>query len=134
MNCKPEWLEDGGAEMSRVEQTVFAAGNFIRPSEDLRPRTLEAAKEHCAKRRLRLTFSSMAIAIALLSLISIPLGARLRERRSQTVSPSIEIQHRAIEYATSAGFGPDWGLTEAFSQLRASQANHLGRSQTSSPR
>lgn len=113
----------------QIESMIRAASGYVRPSEDLRPRTLEAARRHCDDRRAEKKFGGFVIAVILLVSISTPAIQFVHLRRAQTTAPTAsEIQDRAIEYAAEPGIGPHWGLAEAFTQLRRVQANRLGQS------
>jgi hypothetical protein len=115
-------------DIARLERALLAAGKYIRPSDDLRPRTIEAAKEHCSNYRLVRNMMGLALAALLLMMLSVPVVETIRERRARATSPtSAEIQQQAIEYSVQAGVTPDWGLSQKFDDLRHFQADRLGR-------
>ena len=114
--------------LEQIESAIRAAGNYVRPSEDLRPRTLEAAREHCGDRRAEQKLGGFVIAVLLLVMISPPAVRFLDVLRSQSTSPSArQLQDRGLEYATDPRIGSNFGLTEAFTQLRRLQADRLGQ-------
>ena len=118
--------EQGRAE---IESMIRAARNYVRPSDDLRPKVLEAAREHCSDRRAEQKLGSFAIAVLVLVLISSP-AIRYAILLQPTVAKrsADEVQHLAAELASQREIGSHWALAEAFSQVRHLQASRLGRS------
>jgi hypothetical protein len=113
----------------KIESMIRAAAHYVRPSEDLRPRTLEAAREHCDDRRAEKKLGGFAIAVLLLVTFSSPAIQYANVLRSTSTAPSAtEMQSRALAYENQPHVGQHWGLTEAFTQLRRVQATRLGRS------
>ncbi len=118
---------DGGDDLSAIENAIFAAGKYVRPSDDLRPRTIEAAKGHCGYHRLVRRAIVLGLAALVLLMLSFPAMDLIRQRRAKATSPSSqEIQQQAIDYATRAGITSDWGLSHQFDELRRFQADRLG--------
>ena len=108
---------------------IRAARWFIRPSDDLRPRTLEAARWYCDDRRAEQKLGGFVLAVLLLLMVTSPAIRYASVLRTQASAPSsTEIHHRAIEYASQPEIGAHWGMAEAFTQLRRVQANRLGQS------
>jgi hypothetical protein len=110
-----------------IEHTIRAAGDFVRPSDDLRPRVIEAAKEHCGRQRAKQRTVLIVGACGLLALTTAPLLEMMVLRSRLNATPSSqELQQQAIRYSTDTNVGPHWGLTEAFKELRHTQARKLG--------
>jgi len=121
-----ESLDDGRAE---IEAMIRAARHYVRPSDDLRPRTLEAAREYCGDRRAEKKLGSFALAVLVLLLISSPAIRYAMMLQSTVANRSAdEVHHLAAELATHREIGSHWALAEAFSQVRHIQASRLGRS------
>jgi hypothetical protein len=115
---------------SKIEAMVHAARFYVEPSEDLRPRVLEAAREHCADQRAERRLGGFALAVLLLALIASPLGSYVALLRSSAVPRSAsEVQRHATELAGRREIGSHWALAEAFSHWRHLQAARLGHSQ-----
>ncbi len=121
-----ESADDGQAE---IEAMIRAAKHYVRPSDDLRPRILEAAREHSGDRRAEQKLGSFAVAVLVLLLISSP-AIRYAVLLQSTVAKrsSDEVHHLAAELSTQREIGSHWALAEAFSQVRHLQASRLGRS------
>ena len=69
------------------------------------------------------------VAVLLLLMCGSPMAQYLDTLRVRTAAPTVsEIHARAIEYVSEPGIGSNWGMTEAFSQLRRTQAMRLGQS------
>lgn len=117
----PSWAE--------VEALVRAAGQYVVPSDNLRPRVLEAAREKRNDQRGRRKILQCVAAILLCGALSLPLAERMEVWRDHTKSPSAnDLELRAIQLSSRSNDGPHWGLLEAFNQLRESQATRLQRS------
>jgi len=111
-----------------IEEAIRAAGAFVRPSDDLRPRTLETARELSEDRRGGVRLASFAAVLLLCLIVSAPVGQRLSAWYQRIEAPSAaELQQQALQIETDRNTGPHWGLYEAFSQLRRSQAVRLGQ-------
>ena len=118
---------DGGH--AEVEAMVRAARHYVRPSDDLRPRILEAAREHCGDRRAEQKLGTFALAVLVLVLVSSPAITFAAALRSTIANRSANQVHLlAAELANDREIGSQWALAEAFSQVRHLQASRLGRS------
>ncbi|MDX1930066.1 MAG: hypothetical protein SFV81_26300 [Pirellulaceae bacterium] len=117
---------DDDSVLVPVELLIRAAGNYVVPSDNLRPRTLEAARESVADRAGFFRLARLFLVLLFCSAVSIPALDRLAAWHDKSVSPSgAEIQNQANEFATEKGVGPHWGLYEAFKRLRNHQAENL---------
>jgi hypothetical protein len=106
---------------------VRAARNYVHPSDDLRPKILEAAREHCSDRRSEQKLLSFAMAVIVLIVISTPLIKYVEMLQAANVNRAAhQMQFRAAELATRPDIGSHWALAEAFSQWRHLQASRLG--------
>lgn len=115
--------------LPELESLIRAAGSRVCPSDDLRPRVLEAVRRQYDDRRAERKLGSFAIAVLLLLSIGSPASQYVDTLRGHATSPSAaEIQLLAIQYALRPEVGVHWGLAEAFSKLRRGQADRLGRS------
>lgn len=113
-----------------IVQAIRQAGNYVRPSDDLRPRIIEAAKDQRGQQRVRRTASGMMLAFGLLILVTTPSMKLIADRLERSQAPtSDEMQQQATQYSSQSGVGPNWGLTEAFTRLREMQAERFGRLQ-----
>jgi hypothetical protein len=119
-------LIDSEFERRSIESMILAAGNFVQPSDELRPRALEAAKEVCGDQRTERKLGGFTIAILLAAFLSSPAIDYLEVLRSNSVMPSAaEMEERGLAYSDQPGIGVQWGLAEAFNQLRRVQASQL---------
>lgn len=109
-----------------VELLIRAAGSYVVPSDNLRPRTLEAARESAADRVGFFKLARLFLILLFCSALSIPALDRLTAWHDKSVSPSVsEIQKQATRIAMEKGVGSHWGLYEAFNRLRNHQAANL---------
>ncbi len=58
---------------SKIEAIIRAARHYVRPSEELRPRVLEAAREHCGDRRAEQKLGAFALAIVVCVVVISPI-------------------------------------------------------------
>ena len=103
-----------------VVAAIFAARHYVRPSDDLRPRTLEAAREQGVQRHYLRRLSLYAAALLMSWLVALPTARALSELRTRIVAPlPAELQQIALELSDQKRYGIDWGLVEAFEQTRS---------------
>jgi hypothetical protein len=120
-----EWMESD--LLKSVESTILSAGRYVVPSDDLRPRTLEAAR-HCfsdrknMRRLIRMT--ALAAACVCLTAPVAELVGVFRGAFNQSTQEAIE--QRSIDIAAQKQISLQWGMLEAFSELRSLQATQLG--------
>jgi hypothetical protein len=106
-----------------LESAIRAAGHYVQPSFDLRPRTLETIRTHRARQRRHIQVASICLAIVVL--LTLP-GTRREQHPSKlAVTNTAEIHLRAYQMASVAGVGPTWALVEAFLEVRADQIERL---------
>lgn len=111
-----------------LESLIKSAGGYVVPSDNLRPRTLEAAREAAADRAGFFRLARLFLVLLFCSAISFPALDRLNSWHERSVSPSsAEIQQQANQLSTQKDIGPNWGLLEAFNRLRSNQAANLSR-------
>jgi ferric-dicitrate binding protein FerR (iron transport regulator) len=111
-----------------IEALIRSAGNYVRPSDDLRPRTLEAARRMRGMRRWNKQFAAAAAAVVLLAVFNIPgrfvptdVAAKTSEA---TVMREFELRQKSAKSAGLA-FNPAWAWFEAFWELRNQQAERI---------
>lgn len=120
------------AQSEPVVAAIHAARNYVQPSDDLRPQTLEAARRACGDMRAEKKLGGFALALLLIALVSSP-AVRLVNvvRSNKAPTTSSEIQQRALLFSEQPNVGSHWGMAEAFSQLRRVQAAQLGHGRRS---
>lgn len=117
---------NGRESFDSLETIVRAAGDYIQPSDDLRPSTLEAAREACSKRRWNFRVGTLAVAVVLLATCGLP--SRIlppQEGEVKKVSQVIrgyDLHRQASLRMVHAGFDSSWAMVEAFAELRKKQA------------
>ena len=112
-----------------IESMVFAARHYVQASDDLRPRVLEAAKQHCGDCQAERKLGSFAILLMVALILGSPLIKYTTTLRSAAFPRSAsEMQRRATDLANEPGVGSHWALADVFSQWRMLQASRLGQS------
>jgi len=107
-----------------IEAMVRAAGGYVRPSDDLRPSTLAAARDSCGKRRWSYRLTGIAAAVMLLAVCNVP--GRFSSPMSEsavapaTVMHEFEVRHQAAK-GMGFNFSPAWAWYEAFLEVRKQQ-------------
>lgn len=118
-----EFLDFG--EMSEVEARISDARDYVRVSDDLRPRVLEAGRSRWMDMRMRgfIEWASVvAIAIAMVVPFRPPSNAALASDFGFHVGLTAEMSDAAF------GPGPDkanWMLVDAFTEFRRRQSETL---------
>ncbi len=106
------------AEWDEVEALVRAAGGYVRPSEDLRPRLLETARAESRERQAQWRIWQLALAIALLGAVATIFGTRSDAAASFSQGAlQVQAEVRPAE-AGAAG----WRIVDSFTDLRRRQA------------
>jgi hypothetical protein len=109
---------DHGAEWDDVEALVRAAGGYVRPSEELRPRVLEAARAESSERWAQRRILQVALVVALWGGISTATGGRWEV----TAPFSAGLLQVHAELRPAEGRAADWSMVESFTDLRRRQA------------
>jgi hypothetical protein len=113
-------------EWDDVEDLVRQAGGYVRPSEEMRPRVIEAARAESRERQAQRRIWQAALALAAWGAISIATAGRF----STNSSFSAGMLHAQAELrqadAHSAEIGAaGWGMVDSFTNLRRRQAELL---------
>jgi hypothetical protein len=113
---------------SPLEQLVQSAARTIETSRDLRPRIVDAARQHCEDQQAEKKFGGFVLAVMLSLIISSPVMHGVQLLRSRSAAPNAgDIERLANECSDLHGVGSHFGLSEAFTQLRRFQASQLGQ-------
>jgi hypothetical protein len=129
MNVEPwdggNWHESAG----EIEALIGAAGGYVLPSDDLRPRVLETARTERRERHARRTIRRLAACVVLAAIGAGAVGQHLRtsaaqSRLNELGADSQTMHDRAARRAAGAG-GFSWGLVDAFSELREDQSEAI---------
>jgi len=119
-------MRRGRRQPDELESIIFAARNYVRTTDDLRPRVLETARAEQRDRRLQRRLAQMA-ALVLLMVTAITVYRQPESSgRSEAFLPTVEAmsaesQVDATRYADHAS----WETVESFSDLRRRQAQLL---------
>ncbi|MFO0789675.1 MAG: hypothetical protein U0805_09465 [Pirellulales bacterium] len=112
-----------------VEALVRAAGGYVRASDDLRPRVLEAARTQYAERRTQSCLRRVAMFVVLLAVFTTvyqpdrdvsPLSGA-----GQAVMADFDEWILPTTNATPRNGDADWRILDAFTKLRRQQAQLL---------
>lgn len=110
-----------------VEALIRSAGNYVRPSDDLRPRTLEAARRMRGMRRWNKQILAAAAAVVLLAIFNVPgrfVPTDVASKTSEaTVMREFQLRQKSTRSA-DLSLNP-WAWFEAFWELRNQQAERI---------
>ena len=116
------------AAFAPIESLVRAAGGYVRPSDDLRPSTLEAARRASSSRRWNYRLGGLAALVMLLAVSNIP-ARFVPEPRESTLAEETVWQEYELRQQSAKGMGlsfnPAWAWVEAFFELRDKQAKMI---------
>jgi hypothetical protein len=107
-----------------LEASVLDAGKYVVPSDDLRPHTLEAARELDTDRKETYSLTKVAVAFAVCGFLCLPVFSRMASWRDRVSAPN---SLHMFEAAQKKNIGLDWGLFEAFNEARQRQASQFGK-------
>ena len=120
----PDWPDNS----SDVEALVRAAGGYVRASDDLRPRVLEAARLQRHERRAQSWLRRAAVIV----LLAATVGATLRQGETQRIRPIGIVMAAGFDeffvptaVASAHSADGDWRMIDAFTELRRQQAQVL---------
>ncbi len=106
-----------------LEETIFSARNYVRPTDDLRPRTLEAAKE---SNRLQTNANRLVVGVLgvlLVWSVLVSAASALSIYRDRIAGPfPVEIQQAAERYSAGNHYEIQWGMVDAFQDSRSLEA------------
>src|SRR5438045_1598626 len=112
-------LQDLHGPLDDVETMIRMAQDYVRASDDLRPRVLELARAQRRERHVRRWFSVCALVLAAV----VPL--LISKLHATTVRNGLEVEgttlpYQALSPADPPAFSsdPSWRMVETFTQLR----------------
>ena len=128
-----ESFDEQDTRFKNLEAAIFAARNYVVPSEDLRPRTLEVAREKSAQlsKIHRIGFAAAAALVVWCSCVLLA-GSANAFRESFVAPFGDELLNTAIEISAEQNVSIEWGLVDAFSHYRCLQGNRIHASQINS--
>lgn len=107
--------------LDEIESLILAAGNFVRPSDDLRPQVLEVARTERQERRMQRNLARMAAVVFLMITVISAYRQPANAAGGQVFSPKMEAV--SLDAETSARPNdPSWETVESFTDLRRRQA------------
>ncbi len=113
-------------EFGEIEEMVRAAGGYLEVSGDLRPRTLEEARDESRESSTRFWIAVLALAVVFLAMSSGKLGGGLSSTSPFKASVSAncdQLYAVALRKAAQANVDPSWSLVDAFRELRQRQSS-----------
>ncbi len=106
-------------QILQLEATIFAARNFVVPTDDLRPRTLALAKETSRIQRIANRSAVILLSIMIVWLMAMPFLYGMSLYRDHLRGPMpYEIERTAQLYTSEHRYEPGWGLVDAFQDSR----------------
>jgi len=122
-----EWDRLSNESVLAIEAQIRAARKYVIPSDNLRPKVIEAAKEYSSDAKGDFRLGMIVFASAILLILSMPIANRLQAwHQDFLVLNSTEVQKRALEICSEKGVGSEWAIVEAFNERRNEQAAKLG--------
>ena len=120
MSNKDNLPDFDAGSLRQLEAAIFSARNFVQPSPDLRPRTLEQARDasriHTWSNRLTVT----VLAAMLIWSSVITVMRDLGKHREKIAGPfPQEIEQRAQSYPNRYPYSPEWRMVDAFQEERS---------------
>lgn len=112
-----------------IEAMLREASEYVRASDDLRPRVLEAARQQHGEQRAQRCIRHVAMFVLLLAFFTAADWHGLDDQRSRPIGRLLatrfdEVFSSAVGTSTRNGDG-DWRMIEAFTELRRQQAQVL---------
>lgn len=112
--------------LAELERALRSAGDYVHPTDDLRPRTLEAASERTLRKRGRRRALGLAAALLLAPVLGTAAMSSGKARPSGILSAS-DLHARAQQISQRGSIDTGWGLFEAFLAMRREQAAQFAK-------
>lgn len=123
-----DWFDNSSADTADVEALIRAAGGYVRASDDLRPRILEAARLQRHERRAQRWLWRAAVVVLLLATV----GGTLEQGNARSTRPIGIVMAAGFDeffvptaVASVGATDGDWRMIDAFTELRRQQAQVL---------
>ena len=119
-------LRDSCDPLSEVEALVLQAGDYVRASDDLRPRVLEIARAQRSECRTQRWLWQAAFSMVLVAILIAPRGQHQDANAAR--QPGSTLEGCAIDEPEEAAAGSGdatWELVESFTRLRQRHAAML---------
>ncbi len=117
-------------DFADIEAMIRDAGEYVNPSEDLRPATIERAKAIYTRMRRRERCLLGIAGILFIVASCFPLANGAAQWRQSVFAPSAEeMERQAMQTSADSPAGPNWAFYEAFLKLRQQQSEKLGITQ-----
>lgn len=115
--------------MNDLEAAICAAGQYVQPSRDLRPRVLEAARTNHTERKALRHIKHLAILVLVVAVFTVSGRNSLdpNRPRSSDMTASADAQGMYARAQLGIVHGGDlgWALVEAFTELKREQSEVL---------
>ncbi len=120
-------------DITAIEAMIAASGDYVFPSDDLRPRVLEAARERFCLRRTWWHLAGAMVAATLCVCCGVSLSNRLQARAESAAMPrGQELDRRIVDRGAESGESRDWALAEIVGDWRDELAGRVGDGEANS--
>jgi hypothetical protein len=122
-------MHDWDNPLADVEAIVRSAGQYVRASDDLRPRVLEAARMQSGEQRAQRRIRHVSVVVLLLACLHIAewqgLHGPLLRSHGMLMAAGFRETFTPIPTASTRSGDGDWRVLDAFTELRRQQAQLL---------
>jgi hypothetical protein len=113
-----EWMTD-------VESLVRAAGDYVRPSDDLRPRVLENARTVRKERQAQRWIGHLAACALVCGLLAAAVETPSSVATRETAAAALGYRLLWNTQPTVGASDTSWSMVDSFTELRRQQAELL---------
>jgi len=110
---------DPDDSIAEVEALIRAAGNYVQPSEDLRPRVMEAVRSQRVERTIQWRICQAAVLFLVLNVLA---TSTLHNVELADASPRRSPSGQSSSEQQGFGGEESWDTVESFRELRRRQA------------
>jgi hypothetical protein len=115
--------------MNELEAAIRAAGQYVQPSRDLRPRVLEAARANHTERTAQRHIKHLAILVLVIAVFAASGRNAIDRNRphpsDMTADADAQRIYARAELGIAHGGDLGWALVEAFTELKREQSEVL---------
>lgn len=120
-------------ERPTLEAVVAAAGGYVHPSDDLRPRVLEAAWQRHRRRRGQRRLLAIAGGLSGILILATSTWVSIVGNGAPTPVAATDLHQKALAVSAQTGADPAWSLYEVVVQWRRDQATRIDASCKATP-
>jgi hypothetical protein len=122
------------SEFADLEKLIDSAKDFVQPSEMLRPKVVEAARELDTRQLQLVKIRNLLLCtMAVWMLVGLTFWGLHTHRKGLIAPSSSAVEQMSLQYASRNRYSRDWGMVDVFWQLRGGNYQDTSPASTTPP-